>query len=244
MHAATAGREAEYDRVREALGPRGVGDDFHQYGWLAPALQAILEPLGVAAPPGAAAELAELAAELRSPGPFRVFTHGDPCPDNVRWRDGRPVIIDFDWSGYGHAMAEAVYGRIHFPTCWCVNRLPADLPDAMERAYRAALLPGCPAAGDDRAFEQLIAAGCVYWALAMGRLTPFAKALAEDRTWGIATVRQRFLLRAEVASQVAAERGHMEALGAALGAAAAEMRRRWPEADSLVLYPAFRGATP
>ena len=62
---------------------------------------------------------------MENPGPFHAYIHGDPCPDNVFFIDGEMLLIDFEFGRFGHALRDALYGRMPFPTCWCCNRLPA-----------------------------------------------------------------------------------------------------------------------
>ena len=70
---------------------------------------------------------------------------------------------------------------------------------------------------------------------------PLPALLDGDKEWGIATLRQRILLRLAIGAAVTEEFGHLEALGATLGAAAAKLRALWPpEAEAMPYYPAFR----
>lgn len=138
MHARTTGRQADFDRMRTELGP-SPRTEFHSYAWLDEAFTKATETLEIAPAPGAAEELQHVIAAMRDPGPFLAYTHGDPCPDNCLYVDGELRLIDFDIGEYRHALRDGVYGRIHFPTCWCVNRIPAPIIKRMEAAYRAAL---------------------------------------------------------------------------------------------------------
>jgi hypothetical protein len=64
--------------------------------------------------------------------------------------------------------------------------------------------------------------------------------LVEDKEWGVATLRQRVLLRLDLVARLTAERGYREALGATLARIAEALHARWPEVPDLPLYPAFR----
>ena len=241
MHAATIGKEAEYTALREGLGPHPTDGEHYQFAWLGTAFDSTAGALGLT--PGAALreDISRVIDAIRDPGPFRAFTHGDPCPDNVFHSAAGARLIDFDLGGYGHALAEGVYGRIHFPTCWCVNRLPEAITERMEAAYRTALNPGCPEAADDALFGQAVTTACAFWVLDMCRWLPLGDVLKQDDEWGIATLRQRYLLRADLLARITAEFGYLEALGQAFGTVAAELRRRWSaEVAPLPLYPAFR----
>jgi hypothetical protein len=82
---------------------------------------------------------------------------------------------------------------------------------------------------------------CTYWALnTLGINTKLAALLAADKEWGVATVRQRALLRLDLVAQLTVERGYLEALGATCGRIAAALHTRWADVAALPLYPAFR----
>ena len=243
MHALTAGREPEYNRIRDALGPH-IPDETATYEWMREGLQSAAQSLDVALPPGVDDDLRHLSAVTRDPGPFLVYSHGDPCPDNWLRVGSRLLLLDFEIGGFRHALSDGVYGRIHFPTCWCVNRMPDELPLRMEQTYRDELARGCPAAADDTLFSHAVAEACVRWALNMCRFPPLATLLEQDREWGISTVRQRHILRFPIVERTTAEFGHLEALGAVFGAMGAELSALWAEdVEPMPVYPAFRAST-
>lgn len=242
LHARTIGRPEEYHQLRARLGPYQV--DPGRYTRLAANFRETLAKLAVPLRPGAAAELNQVIAVLLDPGPFLAFTHGDPCPDN--WRrtaDGQVRLFDFERSRFRHALLEGVYGTIHFPTCWCVGRLPAGLVAQMETTYRAELVRGCPAAAEAELFQHGVVEACAFWMLmwATNEWQGLLKILEEDIPWGLATVRQRWLTRSDIFVQRTQTTGYMESLGATFADLAAYLRGRWPpEADGLLPYPAFR----
>jgi hypothetical protein len=243
MHARTVGRQEVYNRVRDALGPRKADDRVAQVPALGPKFLQSLEALGIPQAAGLVGDLDAVIGAMTAPGPFLAYTHGDPCPDNCLRVGERIRLIDFEGGGFRHALTDGVYGRIHFPTCWCVNRLPNQIPLRMEAAYRAELVQGCPAAADDTLFQRAVVEACAYWGLVMCSWFDIPKLRAEDGTWGISTLRQRVLLRSPILARITAEAGHLEALGAAFGALADNLRATWPpEAGEMPLYPAFRPA--
>lgn len=249
LHARTIGQQPAFDRIRDGLGPRNPRYDERILA-LTPSLHATVELLGLTPPPGLDTELAALTATLQHPGPFLAITHGDPCPDNWLRVDGRLRLLDFESMHFRHALLDGVYGRIHFPTCWCVNRSPAHLPPRMEAAYRAELRKGCREADDETLFGRAVVSACAFWTIGMcdwiveRRVWYEPAALMQhDRVWGIATVRQRALMRADIFARTTQEFGYLEALGATFAALAAKLRSVWPaEADAMPLYPAFREA--
>jgi hypothetical protein len=242
LHARTTGQQERYDRLRRALG-QPIPVRFHRYDQLAAILDDATTRLDLAPAPGTDRDLAAVIAALRDPGPFLAYTHGDPCPDNWLLTAQGIRLLDFEMGEYRHALIDGVYGRVHFPTCWCVNRLPPAISLDMEAAYRAALRPGCPAAADDRLFAQAVVEACAYWAIHTLAINGgLAALLAADKEWGVATVRQRALFRLDLVARLTATHGYLEALGATFARIGATLHARWPDLPALPLYPAFRAA--
>jgi hypothetical protein len=237
MHAATIGREAEYLRRRRAL---GAPEEAAPEGAAYPRFREGCEAIGFLLSPEVEAEVAAVTAAMRQPGPFRAYTHGDPCPDNTRCADGQLRLLDFEFGAFRHALRDGVYGRILFPTCWCVSRLPPEIAPRMEARYRSELVKGCPEAGDDARFYRAVVEACAHWALETAHWH-LPEALKEEGKWGLATPRQRLLVRFDLLAGLTEEFGCREPLGAAARAIAARLRALWPpEADAMPVYPAFR----
>jgi hypothetical protein len=128
MHASTVGKREIFERIRRSLGPIVETD----YGWIASTFQDTVSVLDITPASGTENDIRELIALQKHPGPFQAYTHGDPCPDNVMV--GTTIkLFDFETGSFCHALTEGVYGRIHFPTCWCVNRLPEPIVQRMEQ---------------------------------------------------------------------------------------------------------------
>lgn len=238
MHALSVGREPLFEAIRSELGQPARAE--REYAQVRSHFHSWADAVGATVPARANAELDALVASLQDPGPFLAYTHGDPCPDNWMRKDSRLRLIDFEGGAFRHALLDGVYGRIHFLTCWCVNRLPEDLPQRMEEAYRSALAEGCPEAADDELFHPAVVEGCACHVISFpGEHLPTV--LREDLTWGISTVRQRVLVRFDIFARLARELGHLEAVGETVGEMAIRLRGLWPaEADEMPLYPAFR----
>ena len=247
MHARTAGRQAEFDRIRNELSRRWPPER-DPAASLARAVHATIDILGLTPPAGLDADLGIVTHAIREPGPFLAYTHGDPCPDNWLRVDGRLKLFDFERGQFRHALLDGVYGRIHFPTCWCVNRSPEHVFLRMESAYRAELVQGCPEAADDTLFYHAVVEACAFWAIDMCQWIIQREAwydppkpMQHDQHWGIATLRQRALVRSDILARTTQEFGHLEAIGATFAKMAAKLRTIWPpEADAMPLYPAFR----
>lgn len=245
--ARTSGQQREFERIRDGLGPRRPPDDDPIVA-LVPALRATIDLLGLAPPPGLDDDLRTLTVAIQHPGPFLAFIHGDPCPDSWLRVDGKLRLLDFERAQFRHALLDGVYGRIHFPTCWCVNRIPAHLPPRMEVAYRAELRKGCPEADDETLFGRAVVVACAFWTVRMcdwigQRRAGYEPAapIQRDHVWGSATMRQRVLARSDLLTRTTQEFSYLEAIGATFAAIATRLRTVWPPAaDAMPLYPAFR----
>ncbi|MBO0858152.1 MAG: phosphotransferase [Chloracidobacterium sp.] len=237
MHALTIGKQAEFERIRGGLGPRRSNPPDDGGKRLAKLLSDMAQVVGVETTWGIAEELRGVTRNLVEPGPFLAYLHHDPCPDNCLITDDGLKLIDFEFGGYGHALGDGIYGRIHFPTCWCVNRLPQHIPPKMEDAYRAELVKGCPEAVDDERFYRATVEACAACIINSHN----AMTLQADHRWGISTTRQRALLRFDIFWKMTENYGHLKAVGATIHSIANKLRAQWPaEADAMPYYPAFR----
>ncbi len=236
MHAATIGKQETFYHIRQEFGPVDMPD----YAWMSSVLWNAIHTLNVAPATGIEDELKQLTSIMENPGPFSAYTHGDPCPDNILiGTSGK--LLDFEFGAYRHALIEGVYARMPFPTCWCVSRLPAHVIYRMETSYRMELGKGCPAAHDDRLFAQAVAVTCAYWTIDDCRF--LHRHLEQDWQWspGLATARQRFLLRFTVAKEAIEACEYLQAIGKTFERIAGRLCELLPpEADHMPYYPAFR----
>jgi hypothetical protein len=240
MHALTIGRQAEFELIRDGLGPRRSNAPDDGGKRLATLLRNMAQVAGIEPALGIDEELRVVTRNLAEPGKFLAYLHHDPCPDNCLITEDGLKLIDFEFGGYGHALGDGIYGRIHFPTCWCVNRLPEPIPPKMEAAYRTELIKGCPEAPevvyDERYFRAVVeaCAACVI-------NSHHALTLLEDHRWGISTLRQRALLRFDIFWKMTEEYGHLKSVGGTVRTMAEKLRAQWPaDADAMPYYPAFR----
>ena len=240
LHASTIGKQAEYDAIRHPLG--SLERDYYDptLSWLAPTFHQSIDLVGVKAVSGVDRELAELTAAIQNPGPFLTFIQRDSCPDNCLYSDSSLYLLDFEGGEFAHALLAGVYGRMHFPTCWCVYRLPEHIPLLMEAAYRAELVKGCPAAADNTLFYRAVTEACAFWLLDCYRQVPLSKILENDRIIIAASDRQRLLTRLDILVQTTEQFGHLEAIGATMRLVAAKLRALWPETEEMEYYSAFR----
>lgn len=248
LHARTIGGEEDWRHLRRAVSGNDrasfarEGDDWSEKS--AVPFREHGDALGVTIPAGFDDECAAVQRAMTEPGPFDAFAPGDTCPDNHRLTpDGSYLrFFDFEFAGFRHALLDAAYLHLPFPTCWCVARLPEDLPDELEAAYRSELRAGCPEAAADGVFHAAMSHARAYWTLATVSWG-LEHALKENSDWGLSSVRQRHPLRLEKFAARSERFGHLPALSAACRALAEKLRVLWPaEETEMPLYPPFRDA--
>jgi hypothetical protein len=146
LGAHTWGREAEYDRVRDALGPR-LPAGRRDPAQLPAAFAGLFADAGLEPQPGAAAEVAALAGMLATGSPFRAYSRGDRA-----WTTcvgtGRARPFDFEGGTIATRCSTACTGTC-FPTCWCVGQLADRRVARMEQAYARSWRRAVRGADDD-----------------------------------------------------------------------------------------------
>jgi hypothetical protein len=170
MHAATVGHADTWRQTRIAIGGTEQEREREGVRWLrenVDPFRQLCAELDVPLASGFEDDVEAVRQMCDDPGPFDAFSPNDTCPDNHRLMpDGSLRFFDFEWAGFHHALLDAAYLRLPFPTCWCVNRLPADLPTRLEDAYRTELARNCASALDDSLFYACMSQACAYWTLA------------------------------------------------------------------------------
>jgi hypothetical protein len=240
MHAVTSDRRGDYDRRRRALGPLPDGDRYFAFDFIR-ALSEACGKIGVEIPAGASNEATAVVAELSAPTEFLAYTHGDPCPDNTRVIAGRVVLIDFEIGAFRHVLLDGAYSTAPFPTCWCVNRIPAPIVGRMEDAYCSELGTAFPGARDQAAFEDAMLNAMAFWAMATtGWHVERALGADEPLHRGVHTRRQGVVLRWETFVSRAEARGKLGALAGLGHAILSRLSVLWPDVEPMPLYPAFR----
>jgi len=246
MHASALGKEEQYRQIQRDISPAWAEADVkspvaaqQERRKQIAEFTEICAVLGIEPGEAAAQEFGSALQRLEEPGPFRTFLHSDPCPDNVFYRAPELRLIDFEFSCFGHALRDGLYGRLPFPTCWCANTVPAEVVTQMEESYRSELLRVCAEALDDRRFAQEACIVAAFWTLGVLKWE-LEGALKEDGRWGIAGTRERILSRLLMFLDTAHGADQMPALCAVYAKVLAELQSRWPEAAPLPVYPAFR----
>jgi len=195
----------------------------------------VAQSLGGAPP---ASELSLLSSRLMDPGPWLTLIHGDPCPDNSLLVDGRIRLIDYESSRPSHALLDAVYWRMGFPTCWCAGRTPRDVAARLDTAYRDEIGAAIPLALDDTAYRIELAYLAAVW-LFTSLSSDLGEALERDEKWGIWSIRGRLLWHLEAVIEMTDAANVLPGISSAAGGWLLELRRRWPDAIALGLYPCF-----
>jgi hypothetical protein len=185
-------------------------------------------------------ELAQVSHRLSDPGAWLALIHGDPCPDNALLVAEKIRLIDYEFANPSHALLDASYWRIGFPSCWCAGRVPPEVASRVDAVYRAEVGKVLPSALDEEAYRAELAfvtAGwlfaCLEWHL--------DGALEKDREWGIASVRSRLLWYLEVVAELTGAAGVLPGIKQAAELWRADLQGRWPETKALGFYPAFVG---
>lgn len=246
MHASSIGAEATYRRIQRDISPAWATLDLNSSLSATETITKqindfaeICPRLGVDPGEEAKKELSSALQKMQAPGAFTAFIHGDPCPDNVFYHAPDLRLIDFEFSCFGHALRDGLYGRLPFPTCWCANAIPSEVVLKMENAYRVALAVRCPEALDDRLFSQEATIIAAFWAI-NSLIWHLDEALKQDDQWGIAGTRARILTRIGTFIESSSSYDQLPALREVFSKLLAELQNSWPEATPLPYYPAFR----
>jgi len=241
VHAVTCGKQARYNEIRDALGPRKSDLLSGHIDWHREHPPKGLAYLGVDIGDNFFAELEEAITEFRGDGPFRVYCHHDPCPDNILWIDKRVYLLDFEFSSMGNAAIDMRYPRAIWPTCWCSARTPAEVVERVETVYRAELVKGCPEAADDVRFYRQLTAGCADAALSTLGGEWLSWIVEKNARLGDYRACQQTLARLDAFVDISGRHGHFGEVADAIRAAAVSMRSKMPaEFVELPYYPAFR----
>lgn len=241
MHADTMGKAAEFQTLLQKANPAWVGETVMQgeppLG--IPRFVTILTEFGLPVTAGLQSELEGMYERVEQPGPFSAMLHADLCPDNMFFIGDDVRLFDFEDARFGHALIDASYGRILFPSCWCCNRIPQPVVEKMETAYRAELIRGCPAAADDRLFTQALTDVCGFLMVEWLRWLPLPLAALEDQPWGLASLRTRVVARLVAFLNTAAKFDQLPHVCQIAEQLLATLQKQWPAVAPMPFYPAF-----
>ena len=235
LHAATVGCHDTYAAAVHASYPHARVPQAIGERWFARASGIGPSLLGGALPEP---ELAALSQRMRDPGPWLALVHGDPCPDNVLLTARGAVLLDFEFAAPGHALIDAAYWRMGFPTCWCAGRVPDTVAERVEQAYRDTLADAVPEAGADATFCREYAVAVVVRMFASLEWH-LESALKSDSTWGIATKRNRILWHLHAAVEAMQRAEALPGFRRAFQTWLTDLGNRWPDVQPLPVFPAF-----
>lgn len=195
-------------------------------------LRAAAEELRLPARADAVADVEALARTLGDER-FQGFTHGDLTPGNALMLDGEARLLDFEGAGTRHLGIDAACLRLSFPQYRHWAALPPRVLSAMDRAYRAELAKGRPAVSDAPAYEQMVAEGCLAWAVVRASRL---RLIASDEQGAADAVRRRTQIVHTLATAIgtAEPTGRYPALTAWLANVVDAVKAGWVEAR---LYP-------
>jgi hypothetical protein len=168
-----------------------------------------------------------------------VFTPGDTCPDNCLLTADGLRLVDFEGATFQSVFLTAAYCRMPFSTCWCVFRLPAELSQDVERAYRAEVQAAHPELAEEAVWQAGLRRAIAVWTVhATVHLLPHT---GEDRPMHrsrrpVPTVRQLLRHRWETARTLT----EFPALARTMELLLHGPARDW-QAAPLPEFPAFRG---
>jgi hypothetical protein len=256
LHAQTSGHAPEYAARRAGLGPPdpdATRPDLRAAvfaSWRG--VREAVSALGLPEPGGAVeADVDAVGRTLAAPGAYLALSSGDPSVVNCKVAGGAVRFFDFEVAGFRHALIDASVLRFLYPTGGPVWRLPPEVAELLEPAYRQALAPACPSVLDDAAYERGMAAASAAWALLRMVRLPRVEAGPDRDAWPllppswagpVPTRSRRRQLVAIIETGVGAlhRAGAFDALAAWCGRVGGALRTRWPEAaEALPLYPAF-----
>ena len=240
LHAMTAGKASVFEAMFSARfpGQQPFAEELLGIVERIQKVHELLDQLGIPANKEMVDEIKEVIDAVSRPGPFLAYIHADPCPDNLFDMGDQYRFIDFEWGHFGHALLDAVYPRMLWPSCWCANRLPDEIITQMESNYRAKLIEGCPEAQEDAVWELSLAQMCAMTLL--NRLAwDLEPALQEDRKRGIASIRQRTLAQLESFMKTSESFHKLPALCGIASQVYSLLQARWVDTVPLPLYPAF-----
>jgi hypothetical protein len=242
MHTDTIGKAPIFRELFHSVSPNATLSPPQEATLLnrhLPSLLTRLGDLGIHVDSDISQELETIVRTITNPGPFLAYIHADPCPDNVFDTDEALRLIDFEFGHFGHALIDAAYGRMLFPSCWCASRLPQGIMSQMEATYRAKLIQGCPEAQDDRVYETALVIVCGYWLLNT-LIRHLEETLKSDRRWGISTTRQRILARLEAFINTSEEFSKFPSLRGMSSRLSETLHQQWADTPPISLYPAFQ----
>jgi thiamine kinase-like enzyme len=246
MHAETFGRESEYLKIRDALLPNKAqvsACDAKNIRSSIDELKATVASLGIDISNSAEADIETIADLLDNPGDFLTFIHRDPIPSNFIRTGGKMRILDFEFSGYGHALTDIATFRMGMPTNGQPGRLPQEMIDLIESRHRSQLEDSSEFTADDSAYDRALVLACGWWMM-MELIRNLGQAaednIPEDQHPKVAARRSWITTRLIAFIDIAESRGYARELLGLSEQLLDRLSLRWgEEAQPLDYFPVF-----
>ena len=168
LHATTAGREADFDALGRRLTSIAQKDPLEdplvdQGKHALEELPTLLETkLGVSTTETVLERARQSTRMLAAPG-HRAFSPSDSCPDNNLLTSRGVRFLDFEGGCIRSILVDAACLRVPFPTCWCANRLPNGMTEAMLAGWRAEVRTMWPDIEDDAVLMPALLDAQLFW---------------------------------------------------------------------------------
>lgn len=164
LHAATAGREADFAALLRRQGGDGVDDPLGRQSRAAlDGLAALLhDELGLPTPSGPADDT-QRAVQLLEGQRFRAFSPADLGPDNAVVVGRTVRFIDFEDGGFRPAVLDAAQFRAPLPSSWSGHALPPSVVNDMQSAWLDEAMTLWPELGDRHLAAGLLLDGQLLW---------------------------------------------------------------------------------
>ena len=256
LHAATRDRADEYEKIRNALGPRHEPKPLYHDPWSIARRKQVqveeqarvnqeyeksLKLVSCASLPGVADEIALITAAVEGdPGPFLSFCQGDVnTPGSCIRGHTNLWLIDFDSSGIRHAFTEALAGRLMWG---CQQRIPEKVLALMDDAYRDVFAAAYPPICDDRLYAKTMAEAAARWHI-FHVIWRLPTALEGDYQRGLSSLRQQFLGWLDTFAMLTESFDHMSILGNCARRLHQVLHAEWsPKLPQVPYYRVFREA--
>jgi hypothetical protein len=241
LAAETVGRQAEFASLRQRYGDPQAFLDRAWHEQRCGALADLLADAQVKAPAGLDDDLSQVLSVAEA-GRYPVFSPGDICPDNNLLTGRGLQVFDFEGASYHSVFLDAAYTVMPFATCWCAFRLPPQIRDETEAAFRGEVVAPYPALCDDEVWRPGLRRAAALWTISMTTLM-LATVGSEDRATHparrpVPTMRQLLRYRWQWLVEQLEPTGDLPALAQALRGLL-DATRHW-NAPSMPVYPPWR----
>lgn len=250
LHGASLGKSAEFEAITQGVEAMLVDAacDLSTPEFWEP-LQASLE--GMRAPQIDINELSQIETQLHIASDFYVLSHCDAGVHNFLAVDNHVRIMDFECARYANGFLDLACLRLGFPIAFHARRLPTNIIEKAETAYRRILSDYFPQAEDDEWFQSMMSAACTHWALVWmmniwrGYLVERLKVGASYDLEGqrspeiMGLFRQKCLTYLNVALETADAYHYRTSLHDSIASWRATFLQHFPETELLPYYPAF-----